>query len=79
MHPPHHEIRIAWWHEGPRDKEVPVGDGIYKKVRETWYREWITGWDRSIPQAIKPTHWMPLPDPPEFPLDLDTAHETSGR
>jgi hypothetical protein len=44
------------WHDSERD--VPVGDGLFRKepcrVLEGWRTEW----------AYFPTHWQPLPPPP---------------
>jgi len=44
------------WHDDERD--VPVGDGLFRKepcrVLEFWRTQF----------GYKPTHWMPLPTPP---------------
>lgn len=48
------------WIEGWYDKEVDAGDGLYRKERTQGYAYW---WPPA--HAFRPTHWMPLPEPPK--------------
>lgn len=57
---------VAWWHVCKRNKEVPVGGGLFRKEEEIFFEGWINGWDYTIPQRCHPTHWMPMPPPPKL-------------
>jgi hypothetical protein len=54
---PMYAVAYWGWHDDERD--VQVSPGLYRKepcrVLEGWRTEW----------SYYPTHWMPLPEPPE--------------
>lgn len=45
----------------PKDGVFIISDGEKASVG-WWYGQLLTGW---LPADHKPTHWMPLPEPPE--------------
>lgn len=52
-------IATVKWIEGWYDKEVNVGEGLYRKERTQGYAYWA-----PHAHAFNPTHWQPLPEPP---------------
>lgn len=62
------DILIWWvtaWAVTPGANLVEVEPGLYRK-------ETMEGWGHP-PCCFHPTHWMPLPDPPPIPDELDLA------
>lgn len=51
---------IIWWGWIDDFDEVDVGGGLYKKVPKRFNEDW-----RGDVFGFKPTHWMPLPEPPK--------------
>lgn len=50
---------IYWsWHEV--DDFEDAGEGLFKKVKKIA----LEMWQPHGPHFFKPTHWMPLPEPP---------------
>ncbi len=61
----HDTVTVAWWQERMRDVEMSVGDGLYRKVKESEKSGWTNG--RGLfysDQWIEPTHWAPIPKLP---------------
>lgn len=52
----HGEIEISEWYVVTTAEYEPAGDGLFRKV-ETVFSQ---GWNGN-----HPTHWMPLPAPPD--------------
>lgn len=52
-------ITVVRWVEGWYDKEIEVGEGLYRKESTLAYAHW-----NPEPLAFQPTHWIPLPEPP---------------
>lgn len=64
-----HTIVVAEWYSKleMRLEDAPeLGDGIIKRVPCGKTEGWMIGWFSIRPSLVKPTHWMPLPTPPNF-------------
>jgi hypothetical protein len=55
-------VTIIRWHEAWYDKDVEVGDGLFRKEPTLSHAYW-----KPHAHAFRPTHWQPLPDPPATP------------
>lgn len=51
---------ILQWKEVWEYKEVYLGGGVYRKKKELY-----DAWWKPHEHLFRPTHWMPLPTPPE--------------
>ena len=49
---------IAYWHWHDDERDVEVSPGLFRKEPCRSFEGWRTEW------SYRPTHWMPLPEPP---------------
>ena len=61
------------WIEGWYDKDVEVGDGLFRKERTCGYAYWA-----PHAHAFNPTHWMPVPDPPVADPEPETSRSAES-
>lgn len=56
---------VLLWQPG---HEIYIGS----KHPGRWWTDaaWANGYDYTSPPNCRPTHWMPLPTPPQFPFVL---------
>ena len=50
---------VAYWGWIDSERDVPVGDGLFRKEPCRELESWRTEW------AYRPTHWIPLPEAPK--------------
>lgn len=64
--PPSHNVKIGFWIKRERTNREELGDGLVRETIEVYDEEWV---DKSkylfLNLPLKPTHWMPLPTPPQ--------------
>ncbi len=65
-YPAYDEFAVVWWEVSKTEDLRPVEGGLFQKVERVVCEGFISGWYRNfVPDSMTPTHWMPLPKPPE--------------
>ncbi|MCP4899788.1 MAG: DUF551 domain-containing protein [bacterium] len=61
---PKDQTIVMIWHEGPKSRGCVIAFCEHPENRDNFQVErWVTG--NGSGWHLRPTHWMPLPGPPE--------------
>ena len=64
--PPSHNVKIGFWQKLERTNREELGEGLVRETKEVYSEGWA---DKSkyffVSLSLNPTHWMPLPTPPQ--------------